>query len=146
MPDAVLVMNASKNQELKSAVETLKKLKIQQAEQFPTDHRPWGWFEILITSDQFQVKKISVFPGKSLSLQSHQYRSEHWVVVEGTATVTIDKDVSNICSGQSVYIQKGAVHRLQNKTESLLVLIEVQLGSYLGEDDIVRYQDEYSRL
>ncbi|MDC3081696.1 mannose-1-phosphate guanylyltransferase/mannose-6-phosphate isomerase, partial [Paracoccaceae bacterium] len=89
MPDAVLVMNVNKNQELKSAVETLKKLKIQQAEQFPTDHRPWGWFEVLITSDQFQVKKISVHPGKSLSLQSHQHRSEHWVVVEGTATVTI---------------------------------------------------------
>ena len=106
---------------------------------------PWGWFEILVTGGYFQVKRINVKPGAALSLQSHKYRSEHWIVVEGTAKVTIDKEVKQVNQGESVYIPLGAIHRMENTGKQAMVLIEVQIGSYLGEDDIVRYEDLYKR-
>jgi len=93
----------------------------------------------------FQVKRIHVKPGGALSLQSHDHRSEHWIVVEGTARVTIDDTVQNITQGQSIYVPLGARHRLENPGDLPMVLIEVQIGSYLGEDDIVRYEDLYAR-
>lgn len=145
MPDAVLVAHKDKAQEIKKAVDILKVNKIPQAEIFPTDHRPWGWFELLVVGNCFQVKRIYVKPGGSLSLQSHKKRSEHWVVVNGKAKVTIDYKVSSLSAGQSVYIPIGAIHRLENSEEAPLVIIEVQIGSYLGEDDIIRYEDIYAR-
>ena len=145
MPDAVLVANKDRAQDVKMVVELLKEKNVTQAEVYPKDHRPWGWFESLLLGESFQVKRISVKPGMSLSLQSHQYRSEHWIVVEGTAKVTIDEDIRLVTEGQSVYVPIGAIHRMENPGELPMVLIEVQLGTYLGEDDIVRYQDKYLR-
>ena len=146
MPDAVLVAHKNKSQDVKQAVSKLKLNNIKQAETFPKDHRPWGWFEILTVSDRFQVKFIQVNSGAALSLQSHKYRSEHWIIVQGCAKVTINEKVENLNEGQSVYVPLGAIHRLENLGKVPLILIEVQTGSYLGEDDIVRYEDLYKRI
>jgi mannose-1-phosphate guanylyltransferase/mannose-6-phosphate isomerase len=145
MPDAVLITTKDRAQDVKLAVTQLKALKSPQAETFPRDHRPWGWYESLALGDRFQVKRIVVLPGAALSLQSHHHRAEHWIVVEGTAKVTVDADVRLISENQSVYIPLGAVHRLENPGKVNMVLIEVQTGSYLGEDDIIRYDDVYAR-
>ncbi|MDY6857830.1 MAG: mannose-1-phosphate guanylyltransferase/mannose-6-phosphate isomerase [Pseudomonadota bacterium] len=145
MPDAVLVADMSRAQDVKLAVSALKGKAAKQAEQFPRDHRPWGWFESLVVGDRFQVKRIVVHPGAALSLQSHVHRSEHWIVVEGTAKVTIDDEVTLVTENQSVYIPLGAIHRMENPGKVPMVLIEVQTGSYLGEDDIIRYEDVYAR-
>jgi len=145
MPDAVLVADVSRAQDVKLAVAALKAKAAKQATAFPKDHRPWGWFESLVMGDRFQVKRIVVHPGAALSLQSHHHRSEHWIVVEGTAKVTVDDEVKLVSENQSVYIPLGAVHRMENPGKVPMVLIEVQTGSYLGEDDIIRYEDVYSR-
>ena len=145
MPDAVLVSHKDATQDVKQAVALLKHEKMPQAEAFPKDHRPWGWFESLVVGDRFQVKRIVVHPGAALSLQSHHHRAEHWIVVQGTAKVTIDEEVKIVSENQSVYIPLGAVHRMENPGKVQMVLIEVQTGSYLGEDDIIRYEDVYSR-
>ena len=145
MPDAVLVADASRAQDVRKAVSALKEKDALQAEAFPRDHRPWGWFESLVIGKRFQVKRIVVHPGAALSLQSHHHRSEHWIVVEGTARVTVDDDVQLVTENQSVYIPLGAVHRMENPGKVPMVLIEVQTGSYLGEDDIIRYEDVYAR-
>lgn len=146
MPDAVLVAPRERAQDVKKAVELLKLKDIPQAEIFPKDHRPWGWFESLVLSDGFQVKRIYVKPGAALSLQSHKHRSEHWVVVDGIAQVTISEETKLVKSGESVFVPLGAVHRMENPGKVPMILIEVQIGIYLGEDDIVRYEDKYSRL
>lgn len=145
MRDAVMVADLSKSQNVKQAVNVLKEREVKQAVQFPVDHRPWGWFETLILSDRFQVKRIHVHPGAALSLQSHVHRSEHWIVVAGTAKVTVDDEVKLLSENQSVYIPLGAIHRMENPGKVPMVLIEVQTGSYLGEDDIIRYEDIYAR-
>lgn len=145
MPDAVLVASMDRAQDVKQAVSALKAKGAKQAETLPVDHRPWGWFESLVVGERFQVKRIHVHPGASLSLQSHHHRSEHWIVVEGTAKVTIDDDVRLVTENQSVYIPLGAVHRMENPGKVPMVLIEVQTGTYLGEDDIIRYEDIYAR-
>lgn len=145
MSDAVLVADKSRAQDVKTVVARLKEKDAPQAEHFPKDHRPWGWFESLVVGPRFQVKRIHVHPGAALSLQSHHHRSEHWIVVEGTAKVTIDGEVSLVAENQSVYIPLGAVHRMENPGKVPMVLIEVQTGTYLGEDDIIRYEDVYSR-
>ena len=143
--DAVLVADRSRAQDVKLAVSALKEKGAKQAAEFPKDHRPWGWFETLALSDRFQVKRIVVHPGAALSLQSHHHRSEHWIVVAGTAKVTVDGDERLVTENQSVYIPLGAVHRMENPGKVPMVLIEVQTGAYLGEDDIVRYEDVYAR-
>lgn len=145
MPDAVLVAHKSQSQRVKEAVSTLKDKGVPQAVQLPRDYRPWGWYESLIVGGRFQVKRIHVHPGAALSLQSHHHRSEHWIVVEGTARVTVDDEVKLMTENQSVYIPLGAVHRMENPGKVPMVLIEVQTGSYLGEDDIIRYEDIYAR-
>ncbi len=145
MNDAVLVADMSRAQDVKKAVDALKAKQAVQATQFPMDHRPWGWYESLVIGDRFQVKRIHVHPGAALSLQSHFHRSEHWIVVEGTARVTVDDQVTLLTENQSVYIPLGAVHRMENPGKVPMVLIEVQTGTYLGEDDIIRYEDVYSR-
>ncbi|KIC36391.1 mannose-1-phosphate guanylyltransferase/mannose-6-phosphate isomerase [Leisingera sp. ANG-M7] len=145
MNDAVLVADKSRAQDVKKAVAALKQKGAVQATQFPKDHRPWGWFESLVVGDRFQVKRILVHPGAALSLQSHFHRSEHWIVVEGTARVTVDDEVKLVTENESVYIPLGAVHRMENPGKVPMVLIEVQTGAYVGEDDIVRYEDVYAR-
>ncbi len=145
MPDAVLIADMSRAQDVKRVVATLREKGAAQAEQFPRDHRPWGWFDSLVLGDRFQVKRIVVHPGAALSLQSHHHRAEHWIVVEGTARVTVDDTVSLVSENQSVYIPLGARHRMENPGKVPMVLIEVQTGTYLGEDDIVRYEDVYAR-
>ena len=145
MPDAVLVAPRQRAQDVKKVVALLKSKDIAQAEIFPKDHRPWGWFESLALGDCFQVKRICVKPGSALSLQSHEHRSEHWIVVEGTAKVTIHDEVKLVSEGQSVYVPLGAKHRMENPGKLPMVLIEVQIGTYLGEDDIIRYEDVYAR-
>lgn len=145
MNDAVLVASMDRAQDVKKAVAALKAKAAAQAMTFPKDHRPWGWFESLVIGDRFQVKRIHVHPGASLSLQSHHHRAEHWIVVTGTAEVTIDDKVQLVSENQSVFIPLGAVHRMRNPGKVPMVLIEVQTGAYLGEDDIIRYEDVYAR-
>lgn len=107
--------------------------------------RPWGSYQTIDLGGRFQVKRITVTPGAKLSLQSHLHRAEHWVVVEGTATVTVDDRTAMLGENEGIYIPLGAVHRLANEGKVPLTLIEVQSGSYLGEDDIIRYDDVYGR-
>ena len=109
------------------------------------DRRPWGTFTVLDEGDNFKVKRIEVLPGKRLSYQKHAQRAEHWFVVQGTAKVTLDDREVNVSAGEAVDIAVGAAHRVENPGEELLVFIEVQRGSYLGEDDIVRLQDDFGR-
>ena len=143
--DAVLVAGMDRAQDVRQAVTALKSKGARQAERFLRDHRPWGWFETLVMGERFQVKRIVVHPGASLSLQSHVHRSEHWIVVSGTAKVTVDDKVSLVTENQSIYVPLGAVHRMENPGKVPMVLIEVQTGVYLGEDDIIRYEDAYAR-
>ncbi|MEM1344994.1 MAG: mannose-1-phosphate guanylyltransferase/mannose-6-phosphate isomerase [Pseudomonadota bacterium] len=143
--DAVLVADMDRGQDVRAAVDALKRQNAEQATEFPRCYRPWGWYERLALGGRFQVKQIMVKPGGQLSLQSHHHRAEHWVVVAGTAKVTVDDDVRLLSENQSVYIPLGAVHRLENPGKLDLRLIEVQSGAYLGEDDIVRYEDVYAR-
>ena len=145
MPDAVLVAHKDRTQDIKVVVSALKAKGVAQAETFPKDHRPWGWFESLVIGGRFQVKLIHVLAGAALSLQSHHHRSEHWIVVEGTAKVTVDDSVTFLTEGQSAFIPLGAIHRMENHGKVPMVLIEVQTGVYLGEDDIIRYEDIYAR-
>ncbi len=145
LPDAVLVGPRSRAQDVRNAVDRLKKDKSPAAEAFLRDHRPWGWFETIASGNRFQVKRITVNPGAALSLQSHVHRAEHWIVVSGTARVTIGDHTSLVAENQSVYIPLGAKHRLENPGRLPMILIEVQTGAYLGEDDITRYHDNYAR-
>ncbi|QIE55614.1 mannose-1-phosphate guanylyltransferase/mannose-6-phosphate isomerase [Pikeienuella piscinae] len=145
MRDAVLVADMDRAQEVKGLVAELKAAGIQQATDYPRFHRPWGWYETLCMDSRFQVKRICVKPGGLLSLQSHVHRSEHWVVVAGTAKVTVGEEVKLLTENQSVYIPLGAVHRMENPGKLPMYLIEVQTGAYLGEDDIIRYEDIYDR-
>ena len=145
MGDAVLIADRSQAQKVGVAVAALKTREVRQAVQLPVDYRPWGWFETLVLGDRFQVKRIHVHPGGALSLQSHYHRSEHWVVVGGTAKVTIGDEVRILCENESVYIPLGVTHRLENPGRIPTILIEVQTGAYLGEDDIRRFEDIYAR-
>lgn len=146
MRDAVLVADRSRSQDVKGVVEILKAAGRSQAEEYPRFHRPWGWYETLCLDQRFQVKRIMVKPGGILSLQSHRHRSEHWIVVAGTAEVTIGDEVRLVTENQSVYIPLGQKHRMANPGKVPMYLIEVQTGAYLGEDDIIRYEDIYDRL
>lgn len=143
--DAVLIADLDDARSVSEVVSQMSLENIRQAEDFPRHARPWGHYETLSLGNRFQVKSIVVKPGGKLSLQSHFHRAEHWVVVEGTATVTIGHSQSLIGENQSVYIPLGEIHRLENSGKVPLQLIEVQTGTYLGEDDIVRYEDVYER-
>ncbi|MGA0532047.1 mannose-1-phosphate guanylyltransferase/mannose-6-phosphate isomerase [Hansschlegelia sp. KR7-227] len=143
--DAVLVTTRDNADRVKEMVAALKAKGEPMATEASLSHRPWGSYQIIDQGGRFQVKRITVKPKRKLSLQSHVHRSEHWIVVQGTARVTIDADVTIVGENQSVYIPLGAVHRLENPGVIPLHLIEVQSGPYLGEDDIVRYEDDYRR-
>jgi mannose-1-phosphate guanylyltransferase/mannose-6-phosphate isomerase len=143
--DAVLVADMNRVQDVRRAVEALKAQGVPQATELPRSFRPWGWYETLALGPRFRVKQIMVRPGGVLSLQSHLHRSEHWVVVAGSARVTVDGEARLVTENQSVYVPLGAVHRLENPGKVDLYLIEVQSGAYLGEDDITRLSDAYAR-
>lgn len=145
LPDAVLVAPRARAQEVGRAVAALRAEGVPQADHSARDHRPWGWAERLVAGPRFQVKRLVVHPGGRLSLQSHRHRAEHWIVVAGTARVTTGDVVRLVTENESVYIPPGSVHRLENPGRLALTLIEVQTGSYLGEDDIERYEDVYAR-
>jgi len=144
-PDAVLVLNKAYSQSVKSMVTLLKEQNKPEAVQHHRTHRPWGYFESIDKGERFQVKRISVKVGAKLSLQRHHHRSEHWVVVKGTARVTRGEEVFLLSENHSTYIPIGVNHRLENAGKIPLEIIEVQSGSYLGEDDIERFDDEYGR-
>ncbi|MDE2238340.1 MAG: mannose-1-phosphate guanylyltransferase/mannose-6-phosphate isomerase [Rhodospirillales bacterium] len=143
--DAVLVAHKREAQNVKKIVDKLKVLKRPEAESHNRTYRPWGFYESLIQGDRFQVKRIVVWPGRQLSLQKHFHRAEHWVVVAGSALVTRDEEHILLRENESVYLPLGCVHRLDNPGKIPLTLIEVQSGAYLGEDDIVRLEDNYGR-
>jgi len=144
-PDAVLVADRGRSQEVKQIVEVLHKSGRSEHALHRRVHRPWGWYDSIDQGPRFQVKRILVKPGASLSLQKHHHRAEHWIVVSGTAEVTNGEQVILLTENQSTYIPLGQVHRLANPGKVPLEIIEVQSGSYLGEDDIVRYYEHYGR-
>lgn len=143
--DAVLVAAKDEAQNVKDLVEALKKNKRAEHLSHTKVYRPWGWYQSLETGDRFQVKLIQLSPQAKISLQRHQHRAEHWVVVSGTATVTKGSEVIELAENESTYIPVGEKHRLENKQSEPLLIIEVQSGSYLGEDDIERFDDQYGR-
>ncbi|MFA7269541.1 MAG: mannose-1-phosphate guanylyltransferase/mannose-6-phosphate isomerase [Sterolibacterium sp.] len=144
-PDAVLVAHRDHIQQVKDIVAKLKTDKRPESNAHRKVHRPWGWYDSLDAGERFQVKRIVVSPGASLSLQMHHHRAEHWVVVTGTARVTKGEEVFILSENQSTYIPLGTLHRLENPGKVQLEIIEVQSGTYLGEDDIVRFDDTYGR-
>ncbi len=144
-PDAVLVADKHRSQEVKEVVKQLKAAQREECDFHRRVHRPWGCYEGVSRAERFQVKKIVVNPGAALSLQMHHHRSEHWIVVRGTAKVICDEESLLLSEDQSTYIPLGTVHRLENPGKIPLELIEVQTGSYLGEDDIIRLKDDYQR-
>jgi mannose-1-phosphate guanylyltransferase/mannose-6-phosphate isomerase len=143
--DAVMVIPRARSQEVRELVAKLKAAKRPEATDHKRVHRPWGYYESIDMGERFQVKRIVVIPGGVLSLQKHRHRAEHWVVVRGTAEVTIGDTIQAVHENQSVFIPIGSVHRLANQGKIPLELIEVQTGSYLGEDDIERIEDIYKR-
>ena len=144
-PDAVLVADRARSQDVKKIVATLEAQGREEKNLHRKVHRPWGWYDSIDSGPRFQVKRIMVKPGASLSLQMHHHRAEHWIVVSGTAEVTNGDQVMTLGENQSTYIPLGQKHRLANPGKVPLEIIEVQSGSYLGEDDIVRFEDTYGR-
>ncbi len=145
-PDAVLVAHKDRSQDVKEIVAQLKQAKRSEHKVHRKVHRPWGCYEGVDAGARFQVKRITVNPGASLSLQMHHHRAEHWVVVRGTARITRGEEVFLLSENQSTYIPLGTKHRLENPGAIPLEMIEVQSGAYLGEDDIVRFEDKYNRV
>ncbi len=143
--DAILIARKNNSQEVKHIVNKLRQLKINEGQEHKKIYRPWGFYESVVADKRWQVKLINVKPGGKLSLQKHHHRSEHWIIVSGTAQVEIEDKVITLCENQSSYIPLGSKHRLSNPGKIPLKLIEVQSGSYLGEDDIERFQDNYGR-
>jgi len=145
-PDALLVANPDFAQDVKTVVSKLKELGHNTAELHKVVFRPWGTYTVLEEGVGFKIKRIEVRSGAQLSLQMHHYRSEHWIVVKGEAVVVNGDQTLIVKENESTYIPAGQQHRLQNKTKKELILIEVQCGGYLGEDDIVRFEDNYGRV
>lgn len=143
--DSVLVANKNDAQSIKELVKLLEKNHEHLLNEHTRGNRPWGWFETLEEGSTFKVKRIQIDPGKSISLQRHQQRSEHWVVVKGVGTITKDHEKFNLTENQSTYIEKNQIHRIENRTDQNLQIIEVQSGKYLSEDDIERLKDDYHR-
>jgi len=145
-PDATFIASKDKVHEVKSIVESLQKKGRDEAHSNRKVYRPWGWYDSIEVGKHFQVKRLHVNPGAKLSLQMHHERAEHWVVVSGTATAINGEAVLTLIEGDSTYIPVGTTHGLENKTNEQLEIIEVQSGAYLGEDDIVRFEDIYGRV
>jgi len=145
-PNATFIATQDKAQEVKSIVESLQASGRCESSAHRKVYRPWGWYDSIESGEHFQVKRLHVKPGAKLSLQMHHKRAEHWVVVSGTATVTNGEQAFNLNKGESTYIPLGITHALENQTNKPLEIIEVQSGTYLGEDDIVRFEDKYGRI
>jgi mannose-1-phosphate guanylyltransferase / mannose-6-phosphate isomerase len=145
-PDATFIASQDKAHEVKSVVEYLQKKGRDEAHSNRKVYRPWGWYDSIESGEYFQVKRLHVKPSAKLSLQMHHKRAEHWVVVSGTATVTNGDQTFNLKKGESTYIPIGVTHGLENATNEPLEIIEVQSGTYLGEDDIIRFEDIYGRI
>jgi len=143
--DAVLVADRKNSQDVKHIVNQLESQKREEKSLHRKVSRPWGWYDSVDEGERFKVKRIQVKPGASLSLQMHHHRAEHWIVVKGTAEITNGDQVILLTENQSTYIPQGQTHRLANPGKTPLEIIEVQSGSYLGEDDIVRFEDTYGR-
>ena len=144
--DALLVIDKNNTQDVKNIVTELKKRNRCEVSLHRKVHRPWGNYDSIDSGERYQVKCIEVKPGASLSLQMHHHRAEHWIVVSGTALVQRGKEEILLSENQSIYIPLGETHRLTNPGKLTLQLIEVQSGSYLGEDDIVRFEDKFGRV
>ena len=144
--DALLIANKKFSQEIKNVVSNLNTKNFKEGKKHKKIYRPWGFYESISESNSWQIKKIEVNPGESLSLQLHNHRSEHWIVVEGTAKVEVDNEKRILSKNQSIYIPAKSKHRLGNQGPNTLILIEVQTGDYLGEDDIIRFDDNYGRI
>ena len=143
--DCVMVANKDDAQSIKELVKLLDKKHKHLLSEHTRINRPWGWFELIEEGSSHKVKHIQINPGRAISLQKHQKRSEHWIVVKGEAMITKDKKSFKLFQNQSTFIEKDQIHRIENKTEKMLHIIEVQSGSYLGEDDIIRIEDKYGR-
>jgi mannose-1-phosphate guanylyltransferase/mannose-6-phosphate isomerase len=143
--DLLFISRIDDLDQIKKFVEIIQKQKPNLTDSSCIGYRPWGKYENLLESNNFKVKRITILPGKKISLQLHNKRSEHWIVVSGTASVTIDNQLRNLTQDQSVYIPLGVKHRIENITDENLVFIEIQCGTYFGEDDIVRFDDEWGR-
>jgi len=143
--DALLISKQGSSQKVKQIVAKLKE-DTQLHNIHLKAHRPWGTYTVIEEGENYKIKKIEVNPGKRLSLQKHLHRNEHWIVVSGTATVTVGDKVTTLRQNESTYIKMGEIHRLENQGKIPVVLIEAQVGSYLGEDDIIRLDDDFQRL
>jgi mannose-1-phosphate guanylyltransferase/mannose-6-phosphate isomerase len=144
-PDALFVAPKGSSQKVRDVVKELKDKGRKEATEAPESARPWGTYKVLTEADRYKIKKIGIEPGKRLSLQYHHHRSEHWIIVKGTALVTLDDKEIFLHEGESIFIPKNSHHRLANPGKIPLEIIEVQNGEYLGEDDIVRLQDDFKR-
>jgi mannose-1-phosphate guanylyltransferase / mannose-6-phosphate isomerase len=144
--DAVLIVNKAQAQNVKKIVQELESRKREEKNLHRKVYRPWGWYDSIDEDENFKVKRIQVKPGASLSLQMHHHRAEHWIVVKGVAEITNGTEIFILRENQSTYIPKGQIHRLTNPGEKILEIIEIQSGSYLGEDDIVRFEDSYAMV
>jgi len=144
-PDALLISKKGSSSKVKQVVQQLNKEGSDLTKNHTLTHRPWGTYEVLLSTAQYKIKRIIVQPNKRLSLQKHYHRNEHWIVVSGTATVTVGDEVKLIRPNESTYIKMGEIHRLENQGKIPVVLIEAQVGEYTGEDDIVRIEDDYER-
>lgn len=143
--DAVLVYKTGSSEKVKQAYEAVKKKSPAKADQHPFEYRPWGHFEILRDTPEFKSKVIEVLPGQRLSYQSHKKRAEHWIIISGSPEVTLDDKILKPKPGEHIYIAQGAKHRISNPGKDVVQFVEVQVGTYFGEDDITRYQDDYQR-
>ena len=143
--DAVMVLNKDRAQDIRQLVTELDARKREELNQHLSVHRPWGEYEIIGNGAGYQVKRLTIRPGKRISLQLHHKRSEHWVVIKGTATVTRGEEVFELEVNEATFIPLGVKHRLENRTDSTLELVEVQIGDYVGENDIVRFDDDFKR-
>tara|TARA_B100000029_G_scaffold494398_1_gene558078 strand:- start:1545 stop:2972 length:1428 start_codon:yes stop_codon:yes gene_type:complete len=143
--DALLIMPNDKNINIKENIENLSKTNNEKVQYHPTVYRPWGSFEVLLTKKNYQLKRLKINPKQKISYQKHRYRSEHWIVVNGSACITKNNKIYNLKKNQSIDIPKGAKHRVENKTSKPLVIIEIQSGDRLLENDIIRFEDIYNR-
>ncbi|MBI1327562.1 MAG: mannose-1-phosphate guanylyltransferase/mannose-6-phosphate isomerase [Alphaproteobacteria bacterium] len=146
MHDAVLVAPRDRAEEIKHLVEKMKADNQEKLFEHTKSYRPWGYYEVLQDTPEYKAKKLTVWPGKRLSLQKHNFRSEHWVVVSGVATITLDERTFDLKPGESTYVPVGTVHRFGNNGSEPMTIIEVQTGSYFGEDDIIRFEDDFGRV
>jgi mannose-1-phosphate guanylyltransferase len=144
-PDALLISKKESTQKVKNVVAKLKEQNSELTKVHTLAHRPWGTYEVLLSTEQYKIKRIIVNQGKRLSLQKHFHRNEHWIVVSGTATVTVGNEKKLIRPNESTYIKMGEIHRLENEGKIPVVLIEAQVGEYTGEDDIIRIEDDFQR-